>query len=160
MTLGSTTPTTVPDMYPVTLTNVLEVLVTATLPAQVNTIQAEQAPELLMLEPIEEVPMQQPGVDSQLGGCHITNVQTENVGSVSPYSLDSVAHEYLKNHFNKRLNNKVVKTFKELFGNINTDSIKEVLPKVCVYNNIIAKYVEEINLKYGIMLSFMQLEVK
>ena len=51
----------------------------------------------------------------------------------------------------------MVKTFKELFGNINTDSIKEALPKVSVYNNIIAKYVEEINFKYGIKLSFMQL---
>ena len=54
---------------------------------------------------------------------------------------------------------KVVNTFKELFGNINKDSIKEVLPKVSVYNNIIAKYVEEINLKYGIELSFTQIEV-
>ena len=45
-----------------------------------------------------------------------------------------------------------------MFGNINTDSIKEALPKVSVYNNIIAKYVEEINLKHGIELSFTQLE--
>ena len=49
-------------------------------------------------------------------------------------------------------------TFKELFGNINTNSIKEALPKVSMYNNIIAMYVEEINLKYGIELSFTQLE--
>ena len=40
--------------------------------------------------------------------------------------------------------------------NINADNIKEALPKVSVYNNIIAKYVEEINLKYGIELSFTQ----
>ena len=49
-------------------------------------------------------------------------------------------------------------TFKELFGTINTDSIKEALPKASVYNNIKARYVEEINLKCGIELSFTQLE--
>ena len=70
----------------------------------------------------------------------------------------SVAYEYLKNYFNERLNDKVYDTFKELFVNSNTDSIKEALPKVSVYNNIIAKYVEEINLKYGIELCFTQLE--
>ena len=100
--------------------------------------------------------MQQAGVESQLGDSYIITLHTENVGDVSLCNLDSVAHEYLKNHFNKRLNDKVVKTFKELFGNINTDSIKEAQPKVSVFNNIIAKYVKEINLKYGIVLSFMQ----
>ena len=41
-----------------------------------------------------------------------------------------------------------------------SDSIKEDLPKVNVYNNIIAKYVEEINLKYGTLLSFTQRPAK
>ena len=107
-----------------------------------------------MLEPIEKVPMQQPGVDSQLRGSYIINMQTQNKGNISICSLDSVAHKYLKNHFNKRINDKVFETFKDLFGNINTDSIKEALPKVSVYNNIIAKYVGEINLKCGIELHF------
>ena len=49
-------------------------------------------------------------------------------------------------------------TFNELFGNINADSIKEALPKISLYNDIIARYVEEINLKYGITLSHTQLE--
>ena len=49
-------------------------------------------------------------------------------------------------------------TFKELFGNINVDSIKEALLKISVYNDIIARYVEEIDLKYGIALSYTQLE--
>ena len=157
-TTGLMIPNTVPDA-PVTPINILEVPVTTTPPVQVNTIQAEPAPEPLMLEPIVGVPMQQPGVDSQLGGSYITNVQTENVCNVSLCNVDSVAHEYLKSHFNERLNDKVDKAFKDFFGNINTDSIKEALPKVSVNNNIIAKYVEEINLKYGIKLSFRQLEV-
>ena len=74
-------------------------------------------------------------------------MQTQNEGDVSLCSLDSVAQKYLKKHFNERLNDKVYDTFKELFGNINTDSIKEALHKVSVYNSIIAKHVEEINLK-------------
>ena len=78
--------------------------------------------------------------------------------NVSLCSLDSKAHKYLKKHFKGSLNDRVYDTFKELFGNINTDSIKEALPKVSVYNSIIAKYVEEINLKYDIELSFTQLE--
>ena len=67
VTIGSTTPITVLNA-PITPMNVPEVPVTTTPLAQVNTIQAEPA----MLEPIEEVLMQQPGVDSQLGGSYIT----------------------------------------------------------------------------------------
>ena len=77
-----------------------------------------------MPDPITEVPMQQAGVDSQLEGSYITTKQTQNEGNVSLCSLESVVYEYLKNHFNKRLNDKVYDTFKVLFGNINTDSIK------------------------------------
>ena len=53
---------------------------------------------------------------------------------------------------------RVYDTFKELFHNINVDSIKEALPKISVYNDIIAGYVKEINLKYGTVLSYTQLE--
>ena len=81
VTVGPTIPTTVPDA-PITPINVLEVPVTTTLPAQVNTIHTEPAPAPLMLEPVEELPMQQPGVDSQLGGSYITNAQTQNEGNV------------------------------------------------------------------------------
>ena len=49
-------------------------------------------------------------------------------------------------------------TFKELFSNINIDSIKEALPKINLCNDIIARYVEEINLKYGITLNYTHLE--
>ena len=70
----------------------------------------------------------------------------KNDGNVSVCNLDSEAQEYLKSHFNERLNDKVYSTFKELFHNINMDSIKEALPKISVYNDIIARYVEEINL--------------
>ena len=62
-------------------------------------------------------------------------------------SLDAAMHEYLKNHFNELLNDKVYNTFKELFGSINIDSMKETLPKVSIYNDTIAWFIEEINSK-------------
>ena len=96
-------------------------------------------------------------MDSKLGDSYITSVHAQNDGNVSFCSLDSVPHEYLKNHFNERLNEKVHDTFKEMFGN-NTDSIKEALPTGSVYTHSIARYVKEINLKYGIELRFRQLE--
>ena len=37
--------------------------------------------------------------------------------------------------------------FKGLFSNVNVDSSKEVLPKIIIYNDTIARYVEDINLK-------------
>ena len=79
--------------------------------------------------------MQQPHVDSKLGGSYITTTQAQDNGNVSVCSLDSVAHEYLKNNSSERLNDKVYDTFKELFGNINVDSIKEDLPKISVFND-------------------------
>ena len=36
--------------------------------------------------------------------------------------------------------------------------MKEALPKVSIYNSMIAKFVDEINSKYGISLTFTTLE--
>ena len=66
-----------------------------------------------------EAPTQQPSVDSQLGRSYITTRQIQNDANIFVCSLDSEAHEYLKNHFNERLNDKMYSTSKELFGNIN-----------------------------------------
>ena len=49
-------------------------------------------------------------------------------------------------------------TFKELFEGINIDSMKEVLLKVSMYNSIITKFIDEINSKYGMALTFTTLE--
>ena len=72
--------------------------------------------------------------------------------------MDSLTQEYLKNHFNEQLNDKVYNTFKELFQGINIDSMKEALPKVSINNIIIAMFVEEINCKYGMSVTFTTLE--
>ena len=117
--------------------------------------QIETAPELLMPVPVAEVPVQPPMVDSQLGGSYITNAQVHNDGSyISTFSLVSEAHDNLKVHFNERLNDKIYSTFKELFNHVKVDSIKEVSPKIDVYNNTIVWY-----LKYSVALSYTHLEV-
>ena len=133
---------------------------TADVTTTASPAQVEVALEHLMPVPVAEVPVQLPMVNSQLGGSYITNMQVHNDGSnVSICSLDSESHENLKSHFNERLNDKVYNTFKELFSNVNVDSIKEVLPKIRAYTDTIARYVEDINLKYGVTLSYMHLEV-
>ena len=86
VTTVSATPTTVPDAP-----------VTTVLPAQVNMDPVEPAPELLIPELVAELPMGQPGEDSQLGGLYIANMQVHNNGTnVSLCTLDLEAHEYLK----------------------------------------------------------------
>ena len=86
-------------------------------------------------------------------------MQVENVSChTSISSLDLVTHKYLKNHFNELLNDKVYNILKELFGSINIGSMKEALPKFSIYNDTIARFVEKINSKYDIALTFMHLE--
>ena len=144
VTMGTATPITATDAQP-----------TAMQPVPVETI-----PELLIPMPITEAPMQLPIGNSQFQGSYITDIQVHHDGSnMSVCSSDSEGHENLKNHFNERLNDKVYSTFKELFSNVNVDSIKDVLPKISVYNDMIARYVEDINLKYGTVLSYTHLEI-
>ena len=120
--------------------------------------QYESMPE--QLDPISIVEVvRQPSVDNQLGVSYIMEMQVQNDScQVSVCSLDSEVHEYLKNHFNEHLNDKVYTMFNDLFGSINLDSINEVLPKIDIYNNTIARFVKEINSKYGIALTFTHLE--
>ena len=104
----------------------------------------------------------QPGTDNRLGSSYITEPQVTQIENISCdnsiSSSDSLPQEYLKNQINEQLNDKVYNTFKELFQGINIDSMKEALPKVSIYNSIIAKFAEEINSKYGMSLRFTTLE--
>ena len=43
-----------------------------------------------------------------------------------------------------------------LYG-INIDSMKEALPKFSIYKNIIAKFIDEINSKYDMAMTCLQL---
>ena len=83
------------------------------------------------------------------------NAQVHNEGSNVPIcSLNSEAHDNLKMHLNERLNDKIYSTFKESFSHVNVYSIKEVLPKIDMYNNTITQYIEDISLKYSVPLSY------
>ena len=103
-----------------------------------------------------------PSVDNKLGGSYIMeaqNIQVENIScDTSTSKSDAVTQEYIRNHFNKWLNDTVYSTFKELFEGINIDSMKEALPKVSIYNNVSSKFVDEINSKYGMALTLTTLE--
>ena len=57
------------------------------------------------------------------------------------------------------MNDKVYTTFKELFNNTNIDNMHKILPKISIYHNKIARFIEDINIKYGISLNYTQLEV-
>ena len=63
---------------------------------------------------------------------------------------DFDAQENLKSHINDRLSDKIYTTFRELFSNVNINSVWGILPKINEYNWEIAKFVEGVNAKYGI----------
>ena len=60
---------------------------------------------------------------------------------------------------NKKLNEKIYTTFKATFSNVNLESVSEISPKVHEYNGEIAKCIQNINVKYGILLEFTVLEI-
>ena len=74
--------------------------------------------------------------------------------NVSVYSSDSFAQENIKTLLNKRLNDNIYNTFKE-----NLDSVSKVSPKFCVYNQEIAKFMQEVNANYGILFDYTVLEI-
>ena len=63
-------------------------------------------------------------------------------------------HEHLTNHFNESLSDKVYNTFKDLFSNVNLNSIQETYPKISIYDKIIVQFVEETDLKVDLDLEF------
>ena len=46
-----------------------------------------------------------------------------------------------------------------MFSNTNIDTVSELSPKIQSYNNEIAKFIQEINRKYGITLDYTVLEI-
>ena len=159
ITLGAASPTIVPSVattlgMPVTVTSpVQEALATA-----VNTTALVQQ-ELSVPETI--LPVTSANNESQLGGSYLHNHLNQAISSnnVSVCSSDSFAQENLKTLLNKRLNDKIYNTFKEEFSNTNLDSESKLLPKVCMYNEEIAKFVHEINIKLGVLLDYTALEI-
>ena len=68
------------------------------------------------------------------------------------HCIDVDECDYVTNHFNECLSDKIYNTFKDLFSNVNLDSIQETYAKISLYNKIIMHVVGETNLKYSLDL--------
>ena len=101
------------------------------------TVPVKTVPNPTLPVPATVIPWQPPMVENQLGGSYINNMQVHDSCNVSVCSSDSDVQENLKSHFNNRLSNKIYTIFRELFSNVNIDSVQEVLPKIM---SIIGKY--------------------
>ena len=70
-----------------------------------------------------------------------------------PYFVLMQEHKHFTNHLTNIINAKILDTFKDLFSNINVDSIQETYPKISVYNKIITQYIEGTNIKHSLNLN-------
>ena len=104
---------------------------------------------------LNEEPVAEPS--NQLGESYVADLQ-HNDKHVPFHCTDVDECKHLTNHFNECLSDKVYNTFKDLFTNINLDSIQETYPKSNVYNKIIMQFVEETHLKYSLDIKFTKLE--
>ena len=144
MTIGSHTPATPID---VPTSNTLAEDVT-----QADLLARPPAPVAL-----NEEPMKDPSISNQLGESYVAFIQ-QSRKHIPLHCTDVEAQEHLTNYLNEQLNAKIFNTFKDLFSNVNLDSIQEIYPKISIYSKIIAQYVEETNIKYGINLEVTKLE--
>ena len=98
---------------------------------------------------------------SQLGAFYLNSHIQQVIpnSNISMHSSDSFAQENLKTLLNEKLNDKIFTTFKATFSNINLGSVSEITPKGHEYNNEIAKFIQNIKIKYGILLEFNVLEI-
>ena len=78
---------------------------------------------------LEEEPMEEPSPSNELGGSYVVDVQCSG-RHVPLHCTDMKEHEYLTNHFNEQLKAKIFDTFKDLFSNVNVDSIQEICPQI------------------------------
>ena len=109
------------------------------------------------LATLEEEPLEEPSPNNMLRESYVAEVQ-QNGKHIPLPCTDGEEHEHLTNHFNEQLNMKILDTFKDLFSNVNINSIQTKYPKVSVYNKIITQYMKETNIKYGLNLKFTKLE--
>ena len=115
--------------------------------------------ELVARPPVSlnEEQAEEPGMNKQLGESYVADVQ-HNGKHIPFHCTDADEGKHLTNHFNECLSDKTYKKFKDLFSNVNLNSIQETYPKISIYNKIIAQFVEETNLKYGLDLKCTKLE--
>ena len=99
--------------------------------------------------------MQSFTAESQLGASYINNQSqqvTQDNSNISVCSTDSEVQENLKSLLHERLNNKVYTTLRNylvILSNTNIDSVHKILPKISIYNNEVARFIEDINIVKG-----------
>ena len=118
---------------------------------------ADLVSRLLVPVSLNEESVKQSGTGNQIGGSYVADIQWSSK-HVSLHCTDVEEHKHLKNHFNEQLNINRFNTFKDLFSDVNVDSIQETYSKFSIYNKIIIQYVEETNIKHGLNLKFTKLE--
>ena len=92
--------------------------------------------------PINEDEMVESSTNNQLGVSYVADVQ--HSGSNVPFHCtDTMTCKHLTNDLTECLYDKVYNTFKDLFNDININSIQETYPKISIYNNRIVQFVEE-----------------
>ena len=80
------------------------------------------------LATLEEETTEEPSPHNDLGESCVAEVHW--IGKHIPLvSTDTEEHEHLTNHFNEKLNVKILDTFTDLFNNKNVDSIQETYPQ-------------------------------
>ena len=107
--------------------------------------QAELVARLLAPVSLNEEPVEESSASIQLGESYIADIQHSGK-HVPLHCTDGEEHEHFTDQFNEQLNAKIFNTFKDLFSNVNLNSIQETHPKISIYNKIIMQYVEETNL--------------
>ena len=161
ITPGAASPTVIPsvaatpDTHVTIMTHIQEILATTSVlntPAMVE--QELSVPETVLPETTANN-------ESQLDASYLNNYVHQVIpnNNVSMCSSDSFAQENLKTLLNERLNDQIYCTFKETFSNTNLDSISELSPKVCMYNKEIAKFIQEVNMKYSNLFDYTILEI-
>ena len=98
--------------------------------------QAELGARPLAPVSLNEEPMEESGTDNQLGESYIADIQCSGK-HVPLHCTDVEEHEHLTNHLNEQLNGKIFNTFKDLFSNVNLNSIQETYPTISKCNKII-----------------------
>ena len=107
--------------------------------------------------PLNEEPAEKSSTSSQLGKSYVADVQ-HNGKHIPFHCTDTDECKHLTNHVNEHLSNEVYNMFKDLFSNVNHDSIQETYPKISIYNQIFMQFVEKTSFKYVLDLKFTKLE--
>ena len=118
------TPVTIGSYTPATL---IDAPATKTLSGDVTHAELVAGP--LSPVPTNEEPGEESSTNNQLGESYVADIH-HNGNHLPFHCTDAKTCKHLTNPFKECLSDKVYKTFKDLFSNINLYSIQETYPKL------------------------------